>query len=135
MTLTGGLSALSDVTKRMTIEFTCQKCEGSFELEASELIDGQEELECPHCGNKTSKAMLEDFTAALAEMNAQLTALSKKFTLTMTLDSDEAEEEEEEDDDEGDDDDEEDDDDDLDDDDDDDDDDDLDEDVADDDDR
>lgn len=80
----------------MTIEFTCQKCEGAFEHDAADLIDGSEELECPHCGNKASKAMLEDFTSALTELNAQLAALSKKFTLTMTLDSEEVDEEDEE---------------------------------------
>ncbi|MDX2010936.1 MAG: zinc ribbon domain-containing protein [Myxococcaceae bacterium] len=73
----------------MTIEFTCQKCEGTFEIDMQELIDGTEPLECPHCGNKVSKALGEDFNAALAELQAQLTALSKKFTLTMELDSEE----------------------------------------------
>jgi DNA-directed RNA polymerase subunit RPC12/RpoP len=108
----------------MTIEFTCQKCEGTFEIDMQELIDGSEPLECPHCGNKVSKALGEDFTSALTELQAQITALAKKFTLTMELDSEElssvAEEEEEEEDDEEDDDDEDDDEDDDDDDDDDD---------------
>lgn len=105
----------------MTIEITCQKCEGTFELELQELIDGAEPLECPHCGNKVSKAMGEDFSAALAELQAQLTALAKKFTLTIELDSEElgtAEEEEDEDEDEDDDEDDDDEDDDEDDDDD-----------------
>ena len=73
----------------MTIEFNCQKCEGSFEIDAQDLIDGSEPLECPHCENKVSKAMLEDFTSALSELNAQLNVLSKKFTLTMEIDSEE----------------------------------------------
>jgi putative FmdB family regulatory protein len=73
----------------MTIEFTCQKCEGTFEIDMQELIDGSEPLECPHCGNKVSKALGEDFTAALTELQAQITALSKKFTLTLELDSEE----------------------------------------------
>jgi DNA-directed RNA polymerase subunit RPC12/RpoP len=109
----------------MTIEFTCQKCEGTFEIDMQELIDGSEPLECPHCGNKVSKALGEDFTSALTELQAQLTALAKKFTLTMELDSEElssvaeeeAEEEEDDDEDEDDDDDEDDDEDDDDDDD------------------
>ncbi len=73
----------------MTIEFNCQKCEGSFEIDATDLIDGSETLECPHCENKVSKAALEDFTSALSELFAQLNALSKKFTLTMEIDSEE----------------------------------------------
>ena len=36
----------------MTIDFTCVKCEGSFELDAQDIIDGTEKLECPHCNVK-----------------------------------------------------------------------------------
>ena len=32
----------------MTIDFTCVKCEGSFELDAQDITDGTEKLECPH---------------------------------------------------------------------------------------
>ncbi|MFZ5440150.1 MAG: hypothetical protein ACOZQL_09090 [Myxococcota bacterium] len=110
-----------------TIDFTCQKCEGNFELDSQDLVDGTEKLECPHCENKLAKTANEDFTAALGELIAQMTAISKKFTASLELDSEdlgsadlEADEDE--------DDDEEDDDDDLDDDDEDDDDDDLDDD-------
>ena len=34
------------------IDFTCQKCEGNFELDSQDLIDGTETLECPQCENK-----------------------------------------------------------------------------------
>lgn len=103
-----------------TFEFTCQKCEGNFEIEAQDLVDGSEELECPHCNAKLSKAAAEDFTSAVGEFLAQLTALNKKFTTTVEFDS-EALGETDEDADDDDDDDEDDEDDDLDDDDDDDD--------------
>lgn len=100
-----------------TFEFTCQKCEGNFEIDAQDLVDGSEALECPHCNAKLSKAAAEDFTAAVGEFVAQLAAISKKFTATVEFDSESlSETEEDEDDDE-----EDDDDDDLDDDDDDDD--------------
>lgn len=98
-----------------TIDFTCQKCEGTFELDSQDLIDGSDKLECPHCENKLSKTANEDFTAALGELVAQLAAISKKFSVAMELDSEEAgavveeEEEEDEDDEEEDDDDEDDD--------------------------
>lgn len=110
-----------------TIDFTCQKCEGNFELDSQDLVDGSEALECPHCGSKLAKAALEDFTSALADFQAQVAVISKKFTLTVEFDSedigdedldDEDEEEEETDDEDDDDDDDEDDDDDDDDDDD-----------------
>ena len=110
----------------MMIDFTCLKCEGGFELEATDLIDGSEKLECPHCGVKATQAATDDFTSALADLKAQVAALSKKFTVSFEIDPDEidaAEAPEEED--------EEDEEDDLEDDDDDDDDDDLEEDVAD----
>lgn len=88
----------------MTIDFTCQKCEGGFEIEALELIDGSEKLECPHCGAKVSQAATDDFTSALADLQKQIAALAKKFTLSLELDSrelsepsDDADEEEDED--------------------------------------
>ena len=88
----------------MTIDFTCVKCEGSFELDSQDVIDGTEKLECPHCNVKAPQAAVDDFIAALTELNAQVASLSKRFTLTMTLESedldadDDDEEEEEEDD-------------------------------------
>jgi DNA-directed RNA polymerase subunit RPC12/RpoP len=88
----------------MTIDFTCQKCEGSFELEAQDLIDGTEKLVCPHCNTKAAANLVDDFTAALAELITQVAALSKKFTLSLSVESEEVEEEieeEEEDEDDG----------------------------------
>lgn len=106
-----------------TIDFTCQKCEGNFELELQDLVDGTEALECPHCENKLGKVANEDFTAALGELQAQLNAISKKFTAAIELDSEdlgaaaleEDEDDDEEDDEDDDEDEDEDDDDDLDD--------------------
>jgi hypothetical protein len=104
----------------MTIDFTCQKCEASFELDAQDLLDGTEKLACPHCDTKAPTNLVEDFVAALSEMRAQVAALSKKFSVNMAVETedledelDEEEEEEEDEDsdeDEGDDDDEDDDD-------------------------
>ncbi len=87
----------------MSIDFTCQKCEASFELDAQDLIEGTEKLVCPHCDAKAPANISEDFVAALTEMRAQITALSKKFSVSMTLESEDLEDElsdEEEDDDE-----------------------------------
>jgi hypothetical protein len=72
-----------------TIEITCQKCEGNFELESTDVADGSEPLECPHCENKLTKATQEDLSSALADLLAQVAAISKKFTLTFEVDSDE----------------------------------------------
>jgi len=98
----------------MTIDFTCQKCEASFELDAQDLIDGDAKLACPNCSTKAPSAMVEEFVAALAEMQAQVAALSKKFAVNMSLESEELDDELESDDEDEDEDDEESDDDELD---------------------
>jgi len=89
----------------MTLDFTCQKCEGTFEIDAQDLIDGTEKLECPHCNTRAPAAAVDDFVAALTEMRAQVAALSKKFSVSTTLESEDlaeldADEDEEDDDDE-----------------------------------
>jgi hypothetical protein len=71
----------------MTIDFTCQKCEGTFEIDAQDLVDGSEKLECPHCNTRAPTNVVDDFIAALTEMRAQVAVLSKKFTLSTTLES------------------------------------------------
>ncbi len=84
----------------MSIDFTCQKCEASFELDTQDLIEGTEKLVCPHCDAKAPANVAEDFVAALTEMRAQIAALSKKFSVSMTLESEDLEDELEEEDDE-----------------------------------
>jgi hypothetical protein len=91
----------------MTIEFTCQKCDSGFELEAEDLIDGSEKIVCPHCDAKAPAALTDDFTSALSELRAQVAVLGKKFGVSFAVESEEVEdldededEEEEEDDDE-----------------------------------
>lgn len=78
----------------MTIDFTCQKCEGSFELDLEDLIDGTEKLECPHCNSKATAGATEDFTSALTELRAQVVALSKKFAVSVTIETEDLDEEE-----------------------------------------
>ena len=88
----------------MTLDFTCQKCEGTFEVDAQDLIDGSEKLECPHCQTRAPANAVDDFVAALTEMRAQVAALSKRFSVSTTLESEDlaeldADEDEEDDDD------------------------------------
>jgi hypothetical protein len=87
----------------MTLDFTCQKCEGTFEIDAQDLIDGSEKLECPHCNTRAPANDVDDFVAALTEKRAQVAALSKRFSMSTTLESEDlaeldAEEEEDDDD-------------------------------------
>jgi len=77
----------------MTIDFTCQKCEASFELDAQDLIDGTEKLACPHCEAKAPTNLIEDFVAALTEIRATVAALGKKFAVTMAIETEDVAEE------------------------------------------
>jgi DNA-directed RNA polymerase subunit RPC12/RpoP len=80
----------------MTIDFTCQKCEGSFELDTEDLIEGTEKLVCPHCDNKATTTMVDDFTSALSELRTQVAALSKKFAVSLAVETEDVEEIDEE---------------------------------------
>jgi hypothetical protein len=84
----------------MTIDFTCVKCEGSFELDAQDIIDGTEKLECPHCNVKAPQASVDDFVAALTELTSQVGSMSKRFTLTMTIESEDVDADDDDDEDE-----------------------------------
>jgi len=77
----------------MTIDFTCQKCESSFEIEAQDLIDGSEKLVCPQCEAKAPATIVDDFAAALTELRTQVAALSKKFTVNLSIETEEVEDE------------------------------------------
>jgi hypothetical protein len=77
----------------MTIDFTCQKCEGGFELDAEDLIEGTEKLICPHCDAKATATTVDDFTSALTELRAQVAALSKKFAVSLAVETEDLEEE------------------------------------------
>ncbi|HSP80316.1 MAG TPA: hypothetical protein VLQ93_17415, partial [Myxococcaceae bacterium] len=80
----------------MTIDLTCQKCEGTFELDAQDLIDGTEKLECPHCSARAPSNLQEDFVSALTEIRTQVAALGKRFSISMSLETEELEDELEE---------------------------------------
>jgi hypothetical protein len=77
----------------MTIDFTCQKCDTSFELDAQDMIDGTEKLACPHCRAKAPPGLMDDFISALSEMRTQVAALSKKFAINMALETEDLEDE------------------------------------------
>jgi hypothetical protein len=77
----------------MTIDLTCQKCEGNFELDAQDLIEGTEKLVCPHCDARAPSNLQEDFISALTEMRTQVAALSKRFSIALSLESEELEDE------------------------------------------
>jgi hypothetical protein len=84
----------------MTIDFTCQKCDSSFEIDVQDLIDGSEKIVCPNCDAKAPAGLTDDFVAALAEMRAQVAALGKRFAVNLAIESEDLDEVEEEDEDE-----------------------------------
>ncbi|MBS1152736.1 MAG: Asparagine-rich protein [Myxococcaceae bacterium] len=71
----------------MNIDFTCAKCDGSFELDSQDIVDGTEKLECPHCDAKATQVAVDEFNAAITEMLAQVAAMSKKFAVAFAIDS------------------------------------------------
>ena len=73
----------------MTIDLTCVKCEGSFELDVQQLIEGEEKLQCPNCNAKAPADLTDDFTNALSELIAQTGNLSKRFLVSLAVESDE----------------------------------------------
>jgi len=75
----------------MTIDFTCQKCDATFEIDAQDLIDGSEKLVCTSCETKAPANVVEDFVAALTEMRTQVAALGKKFSLAMAFETEDLE--------------------------------------------
>jgi len=75
----------------MTIDFTCQKCDASFEVDVQDLIDGSEKIVCTSCGAKAPASVVEDFVSALTEMRAQVAALGKKFGLAMAFETEDLE--------------------------------------------
>jgi len=76
----------------MSIDFTCHKCGGSFELDIQDLVDGSEKMECPHCDSSPSPTMAHDFIAAVADMRSQIAMLAKKFDISLTLSTEELDE-------------------------------------------
>jgi DNA-directed RNA polymerase subunit RPC12/RpoP len=91
----------------MTIDFSCQKCDASFEVDAADLMEGNDRIKCPNCDARVPQAAADDLANALAELCKQLAALRKKFACSLALESDDLpppydlEEEDEEDEDEG----------------------------------
>ncbi|HXX31973.1 MAG TPA: hypothetical protein VEJ89_14830 [Myxococcaceae bacterium] len=75
----------------MTIDFTCQKCDASFEIDVQDLIDGSEKIACASCGAKAPASAVEDFVSALTEMRAQVAALGKKFSVAMAFETEDLE--------------------------------------------
>lgn len=72
----------------MTIDFACAECENSFELDATELLDDPGNLTCPNCDAKAPRRKVEAFAGALDELLKAMSALSGKFTVNLSAETD-----------------------------------------------
>jgi DNA-directed RNA polymerase subunit RPC12/RpoP len=71
----------------MTIDLSCQQCDASFELEVTDLLEG-EPLVCPNCGQKTPRKSVEELGNALDELMSRVAELRPRFLLSFSVESD-----------------------------------------------
>jgi predicted Zn finger-like uncharacterized protein len=72
----------------MTIDLTCEKCEASFEVDAADILDAAEPIKCPNCNAKMPQAMVEEFSNALNDLCKVISAMRKKFAVSLALETD-----------------------------------------------
>ena len=78
-----------------TLEVTCHKCDGDFELEALDLLEDTTAFVCPHCRAKLPKLIQEDLANAVGDLQDQFARFSKRFSVTLTVSTDDLPTEEE----------------------------------------
>jgi len=71
----------------MTIDFTCQNCDASFEIDVTDILEG-EPLVCPNCAQKMPRKSVEELGNALDELLSRLADLRPRFLLSMSIESD-----------------------------------------------
>ncbi len=71
----------------MTVDFICQRCDGSFELDFGDMLEG-EPIECPNCDQKASKKASEELATSLEELMGKVAELRGKFEISLTVESD-----------------------------------------------
>jgi hypothetical protein len=71
----------------MTLDFTCQSCDASFEMELSDILEDSSAVQCPSCELKAPRAAVEGVSGALDDLFAQLAVLRRRFAVEMEIDS------------------------------------------------
>lgn len=71
----------------MTLDFTCQACDATFEMELSDIIEDPTGVQCPSCEARAPRAAVEGVSAALDDLFAQLAIMRRKFAVEMEVDS------------------------------------------------
>ena len=71
----------------MTLDFTCQACDATFELELSDILEDPSVVQCPSCEARAPRAAVDGMSGALDDLFAQLALLRRKFAVQMEVDS------------------------------------------------
>ena len=82
------MQVLDSTGVSMVIDFECNICNGDFELDVAEMMEAPKPIKCPHCKAKVDAKASEDFTTVLEDLISQIAAMGKKFTMTLTLETD-----------------------------------------------
>jgi len=71
----------------MTIDLNCQQCDASFELDVTDILEG-EPLACPNCGQKAPRKSVEELGNALDELLGRVAELRPRFLVSFSVESD-----------------------------------------------
>jgi DNA-directed RNA polymerase subunit RPC12/RpoP len=71
----------------MTIDLSCQQCDASFEIEVTDILEG-EPLACPNCGQKAPRKTVEELGNAFDELLTRVADLRPRFLLSLSIESD-----------------------------------------------
>lgn len=72
----------------MVIDFECNNCNGDFEVDVDELIEDEKAIKCPHCKAKLDGKTSEELAAILEDLMSLMAAMSKKFKISMAIETD-----------------------------------------------
>jgi hypothetical protein len=71
----------------MTLDLTCQACDTSFELDATELLD-EPRIQCPSCDVRAPLQLSEGLSNAIEDVLGRVARLRGKFQVVFEIDSD-----------------------------------------------
>jgi Ran GTPase-activating protein (RanGAP) involved in mRNA processing and transport len=72
----------------MMIDLNCQKCEASFEVDAADVMEGNERIKCPNCDAKAPQPLVDDHGNTLSELCKAIAALRARFEVSLALETD-----------------------------------------------
>lgn len=84
--MTAGVSVLFYAT--MTIDLACAKCEASFELEVTELLEEPGSLACPNCEARAPRRKVEALASALDDLLRSVAGLAQSFVVSFAAETD-----------------------------------------------